>query len=115
MEADDVFEIIDSQVLEDAPKEEIRQMANLAQRCLNLTGRNRPTMKEVAMVLEGIQKPERAAFTVQQNHEEVEYVRTEFIEPWDVASTSTGSALDRTASSGTSLLQELPLLSLGSH
>ncbi|GMN69957.1 hypothetical protein TIFTF001_039002 [Ficus carica] len=115
MEADDVFEIIDSQVLEDAPKEEIRQMANLAQRCLNLTGRNRPTMKEVAMVLEGIQKPERAAFTVQQNHEEVEYVRTEFIEPWDVASTSTGSALDRAASTGASLLQELPLLSFGSH
>ncbi|GMN29051.1 hypothetical protein TIFTF001_041260 [Ficus carica] len=105
MEADNVFEIIDSQVFEDASKEEIIQMANLAQRCLNLTGRNRPTMKEVAMVLERIQKPERAAFTIQQNHEEVEYVRTEFIEPWDVTSTSTISALDITTSTGASLLQ----------
>ena len=50
-------------------------------------------MKEVAMVLEGIQKPARVAFTVQQNHEEVEYFNTEFIEHWDAASTSTGSAL----------------------
>ncbi|EXB36717.1 Wall-associated receptor kinase-like 9 [Morus notabilis] len=112
MEADNLFDIIDSQVLEDAPKEEIRQIANLAQRCLNINGRNRPTMKEVSMELEGIQKPDRTASIARQNHEENEFIRTEFMEPWDVASTSAGSALDKTTSTRSSLLQELPLLSL---
>ncbi|XP_057998157.1 wall-associated receptor kinase-like 2 [Hevea brasiliensis] len=36
-------------------EEEIIEVANLAKRCLNLNGKKRPTMKEVAMELEGIQ------------------------------------------------------------
>lgn len=44
-----LFDIIDVQVLEDAPKEEIAKVAEISQRCLNVKGRNRPTMKEVAM------------------------------------------------------------------
>ncbi|GMN69442.1 hypothetical protein TIFTF001_038494 [Ficus carica] len=70
MEAGSLFEIVDSQVLEDAPKKEIRAVANLAQRCLNFTGRNRPTMREVAMELDKIQKPDRASSSVQSNHDE---------------------------------------------
>ncbi|KAL8470886.1 hypothetical protein ACS0TY_033457 [Phlomoides rotata] len=36
-------------------EEEISRIAELARRCLNLNGRRRPTMKEVAVELEGIQ------------------------------------------------------------
>ncbi|XP_062081434.1 wall-associated receptor kinase-like 1 [Humulus lupulus] len=47
-----LFDILDAQVVKDAPKEEILIVANLAQKCLHLSGRNRPTMKEVAKELE---------------------------------------------------------------
>ncbi|KAL5581550.1 hypothetical protein UlMin_013992 [Ulmus minor] len=108
MEEDRLFEILEAQVIR-GPKEEIVVVANLAKRCLDLNGRKRPTMKEVAMELEGIHNLERASVKELQNCEEVEYVRTELIEPWDVASTSTGSDLHNDGRA--SLLQELPLLS----
>ncbi|EXC08255.1 Wall-associated receptor kinase-like 9 [Morus notabilis] len=78
MEEDVLFNISDAQVLEDAPKEEIIIVAKIAERCLNLNGRNRPTMNEVAMELEGIiQKSKRSAtFEAQRNYDEDEYIRT---------------------------------------
>lgn len=110
MQQDRLFDILDDQVSE-GPRDEIMVVANIANRCLNLNGRKRPTMKEVTVELEGIQMSERASDHVQhQHHEEVEYFRTEQIEPWDVVSTSIGSALD---SSGDR--HELPLLSFTSH
>jgi serine/threonine protein kinase len=54
MEDDRLFDIIDAQVKGDCTEEEAIAIANLAKRCLNLNGRNRPTMREVAMELEGI-------------------------------------------------------------
>ncbi|XP_022870459.1 wall-associated receptor kinase-like 1 [Olea europaea var. sylvestris] len=46
--------ILDIQVLEQDKIEELNAVAKLAQRCLNLNGKKRPTMKEVAMELESI-------------------------------------------------------------
>ncbi|KAK3000157.1 hypothetical protein RJ639_022645 [Escallonia herrerae] len=48
-----LIKIFDPQVL-DGTKEELVAVANLARRCLNLNGENRPAMKEVATELEGI-------------------------------------------------------------
>ncbi|KAF8007065.1 hypothetical protein BT93_K1156 [Corymbia citriodora subsp. variegata] len=56
MEENRLLDIVDAQVLKEGNKEEIASVANLAKRCLNLNGRNRPTMKEVAMELERIKK-----------------------------------------------------------
>ncbi|XP_048139034.1 wall-associated receptor kinase-like 1 [Rhodamnia argentea] len=56
MEENRLFDMVDPQVLKEDKKEEIESVANLAKRCLNLNGRNRPTMREVAMELEGIRK-----------------------------------------------------------
>lgn len=70
------------------------QVANLVKRCLNLSGKQRPTMKEVAAELKAI-RASQMDIKLQQNHEEVEYMRTEVIEPWDV--TSTGSTIDSIA------------------
>ncbi|KAL5789436.1 hypothetical protein ACOSQ2_004324 [Xanthoceras sorbifolium] len=77
-----LFDIFDPEVIK-GKNEEIMIVANLAKRCLNLNGKNRPPMKEVAMVLEGIQASKKES-NVQQNREEVEYVRTEVIEHWDI-------------------------------
>ncbi|XP_048139035.1 wall-associated receptor kinase-like 1 [Rhodamnia argentea] len=71
MEENCLFDIVDAQVLKEGKKEEIASVANLAKRCLNLNGRNRPPMKEVAMELEGIRKLQHAS-GVQLNQEDRE-------------------------------------------
>ncbi|KAB1199780.1 Wall-associated receptor kinase-like 8 [Morella rubra] len=55
MEENNLLNIIDNRVLEDGEKEEIIVVANLTRRCLNVSGRERPTMKEVATELEAVQ------------------------------------------------------------
>ncbi|BFG25724.1 hypothetical protein CerSpe_119980 [Prunus speciosa] len=108
MQLDRLFEILDAEVVKGGSKADIILVANLARRCLNLSGRKRPTMREVTAELEGIQMLEKTS-NGGQNYEEVEYVRTDSIEPWDVASSSTGTGpgLDGGPSSS---LHEIPLL-----
>ncbi|KAK3015592.1 hypothetical protein RJ639_007401 [Escallonia herrerae] len=93
-----VFDIIDARVAKDGEKEEIRGVANLAKRCLNLDGRRRPTMKEVAMELERLRMSNGKA-TIQQDYEEVEYIAAEPSERWDATATSTQSFVNHSASS----------------
>ncbi|KAF7849642.1 hypothetical protein BT93_L0440 [Corymbia citriodora subsp. variegata] len=71
MEQNHLFDIMDAQVLKEGKKEEIVSVANLAKRCLHLNGRSRPTMKEVAMELEGIRKLQNPS-GIQQNQEDRE-------------------------------------------
>ncbi|KAM5571829.1 hypothetical protein ABKV19_012085 [Rosa sericea] len=80
-------DILDAQVVKDGRKEEIVAVANLAKRCLNLNGRRRPTMKEVAVELEGIQLSVEGLGHVQEELAEVGYVPThEITEAWDTRS-----------------------------
>ncbi|KAK2995140.1 hypothetical protein RJ640_002809 [Escallonia rubra] len=69
-EENPLFKIFDPQVL-DGRKEELVAVANLARRCLNLDGENRPAMKEVATILEGIGMSSNKSSTVQTNFQEV--------------------------------------------
>jgi serine/threonine protein kinase len=101
VDENNLFDIIDSQVLKEGKKEEIIAVANLVKRCLNLNGKKRPTMKEVAMELESIQMLQKSP-NLQQNYEELEYVQAEMHGPWDVVTSSTIS---------TSSVDAQPLLS----
>ena len=56
MEEDCLFDIVDARVAKEGEREAITMFANLAKRCLNLSGKRRPAMKEVASVLEDIQR-----------------------------------------------------------
>ncbi|XP_044954429.1 wall-associated receptor kinase 3-like [Hordeum vulgare subsp. vulgare] len=47
-------EIVATQVLEEATNEEINDVANLAETCLQLRGEERPTMKQVEMKLQSV-------------------------------------------------------------
>ncbi|KAK3436929.1 hypothetical protein EUGRSUZ_C01596 [Eucalyptus grandis] len=51
-----LFEIIDPMVLNEGNPEEIMEVAMLANQCLTVKGEDRPTMKEVAMELEGLMR-----------------------------------------------------------
>ncbi|KAK9950157.1 hypothetical protein M0R45_005659 [Rubus argutus] len=59
MQEDRLFNILDARVANEGSKEDIMIVANLARRCLNLNGRNRPTMREVITELEAIKMSNR--------------------------------------------------------
>ena len=59
VEQNNLFDIIDSQILKEGKKKDIIVVTNLAIRCLNLNGKKRPTMKEVAMEFEAIQMSQK--------------------------------------------------------
>ncbi|KAA8535634.1 hypothetical protein F0562_030637 [Nyssa sinensis] len=94
MKENNLFEILDPQVLKEAKKEELVAVASLAKRCLHLNGRKRPTMKEVAGELEGIRISQGGSTIDQQNYEEAECITIEMNEAWDTTSTSTKSCFD---------------------
>ncbi|KAF8404142.1 hypothetical protein HHK36_009022 [Tetracentron sinense] len=102
-----LFDILDARVVTEGGKEELIAVSNLAKRCLNLNGKKRPTMKEVAMDLEGM-RMYQGNLPVQQNHQQVECYITETSGPWDACSTSTGYA--SLENSATSPLDTKPLL-----
>ncbi|GJY07084.1 ribonuclease H-like domain-containing protein [Tanacetum coccineum] len=49
MEEGCVMSILDAIVIKEGTRDELMAVSNLAMRCLNLNGKNRPTMKEVAL------------------------------------------------------------------
>ncbi|KAG2711410.1 hypothetical protein I3760_04G075600 [Carya illinoinensis] len=89
-----LFNILDNQVLKEMEKEKIIAVANLAKRCLNLKGRKRPTMREVAMELEANQMSQKLASNLQHKYGEIEDVKTEISEQCDIVSISTTSSMD---------------------
>ncbi|KAJ1404803.1 Serine/threonine-protein kinase, active site [Sesbania bispinosa] len=54
-----LHQILDNEIVSDANVEHIIEVANLAKRCLRLKGEERPSMKEVALELEGIRTVEK--------------------------------------------------------
>lgn len=103
MESNCLFDILDPQVVKQGEREDVLMVASLARSCLRLNGKERPTMKEVTVVLERIKKSEN--LTVEQENE---YDRNEVMgAPWDVTSASTISSFDIGAPSS---LDEKPLL-----
>ncbi|KAG6657214.1 wall-associated receptor kinase-like 10 [Carya illinoinensis] len=94
MEGNNLFNILDNQVLKEMEKGKIIAIANLAKRCLNLKGKKRPTMREVAMELEANQMSQKLASNLQQKYGEIEDVKTEIFEQYDVVSMSTTSSMD---------------------
>ncbi|XP_034681012.1 wall-associated receptor kinase-like 1 [Vitis riparia] len=80
MKEDHLSDLLDAQVVKEGMKEDINEIAFLARRCINLNGKKRPTMMEVAMELERIRK-RQGDFRAQENSKEIEYNTTELIGP----------------------------------
>ncbi|KAK9062326.1 hypothetical protein SSX86_019512 [Deinandra increscens subsp. villosa] len=70
MKEDRVMSIFDAKVVKEGTTDDLLALANLAMRCLNLNGKSRPTMKEVAMELETI-RTSHVPSTVQTKFEHV--------------------------------------------
>ena len=70
-----LFEILEKHIAKEGKAEHLREVANLAKRCLSLKGEDRPTMKEVATELEGLRKVEMHSWVnVDSNLEETEFL-----------------------------------------
>ncbi|KAK8604894.1 hypothetical protein V6N13_082360 [Hibiscus sabdariffa] len=54
LKQDRLSKIVDDGVVKEAKIEQVKEVAKLAKRCLRVKGEERPTMKEVAMELEGL-------------------------------------------------------------
>ncbi|XVF86291.1 hypothetical protein PTKIN_Ptkin18bG0028100 [Pterospermum kingtungense] len=102
MQENRLFDIVDTRIMQDSVHEEIDATAKLAYRCLRLSGKNRPTMKEVAAELERISLLQKGS-NVQPTHEELEYGITDMNYTWGAASISTSSASDTGAGSSLEL------------
>ncbi|KAM7481452.1 hypothetical protein LguiB_006035 [Lonicera macranthoides] len=83
-----LFDILDARIQKEGVKEEITKVANLARRCLNSSGRKRPTMTEVTLELEGSRIPNGASF-VNELDEEDGYDIIELAGHSETCSTST--------------------------
>nr|XP_011471049.1 PREDICTED: wall-associated receptor kinase-like 10 [Fragaria vesca subsp. vesca] len=108
MEENFLFDILDAEVMKGGKKEEITAVANLAKRCLNMKGKKRPSMKEIAIELEEILMSSKSSDV--ERIAELEYLQREMTEAWDVVPTSIGSHLDTSSS-----LEVQSLLSFKSH
>ncbi|KAK3002704.1 hypothetical protein RJ639_019288 [Escallonia herrerae] len=98
MEENCLHDILDKRVAKEGTKEQITKVANLAKGCLNLNGRKRPTMKEVAMELEGLPKSQ-AAPSGQLHYQEEDECTIDMEETWPnmpLANSSSTSSLDIT-------------------
>ncbi|KAL4578115.1 hypothetical protein LXL04_014231 [Taraxacum kok-saghyz] len=89
MEEGRVMSIFDAMVVKEGSRNELLALANLAMRCLNFSGKNRPTMKQVFIELEGI-RLSHVPSTVENNFAYVE-LRLTYGE-----STSTSTIFDHT-------------------
>nr|XP_043637106.1 wall-associated receptor kinase 2-like [Erigeron canadensis] len=56
VEENRLFEIVEPRLLREGTLEQLQAIGNLVKRCLTSKGRDRPTMKEVAVELEGMRK-----------------------------------------------------------
>ncbi|XP_011077536.1 wall-associated receptor kinase 2 [Sesamum indicum] len=72
MKENRLFQIVEPRILREGSLEQLQAVGELVKRCLNLRGEERPTMKEVAMELEGLRRNTKHPWTQQENTEENE-------------------------------------------
>lgn len=107
MEENHLLDIVEAGLIKQSQEEEILGVANLAKRCLNSNGRNRPTMKEVAMELERIRAQHVNPSTLEQNHHPIDHVRTRSIRAWHDFSMPVRSETQTTSSEFQLLMHSL--------
>ncbi|RZC75455.1 hypothetical protein C5167_050943 [Papaver somniferum] len=91
-----VLELIDAQVAEDGNLEQILAVAALAQKCLKLKSKERPSMQQIAANLQGLRRVDPSGWNHRPNHNTVTaYLTSEAIDLYSTPLSSTdGSSLE---------------------
>ncbi|RWR78978.1 putative wall-associated receptor kinase-like protein 16 [Cinnamomum micranthum f. kanehirae] len=66
-----LFQVLENRIVDEGGVDQLVAVAELAKRCLKVKGEERPSMKEVAMELEGLKRAVEHPW-VQKNHEETQ-------------------------------------------
>uniref|UniRef100_A0A5B7A2V7 Putative wall-associated receptor kinase 2-like n=1 Tax=Davidia involucrata TaxID=16924 RepID=A0A5B7A2V7_DAVIN len=104
---DRLFQVLEDRIVQEGDAEQLKEVANLAKRCLRVKGEERPTMKEVAVELEGLRMMEKHPWVnVGLNSEETVHLLTEQLD-----SSNYGASGDRTA--GYDSMKNEVLISVG--
>ncbi|XP_059631722.1 wall-associated receptor kinase 2-like [Cornus florida] len=75
LKGDRLFEVLERSIVHEENTEQLKEVAILAKRCLRVNGEERPTMKEVAMELEGLKMMEKHPWVNDElKSEETEYL-----------------------------------------
>ncbi|KAJ0086739.1 hypothetical protein Patl1_08221 [Pistacia atlantica] len=72
MEKNHLYQILENHIVNDENKEQLREMAELARRCLSVKGEERPPMRELAMELKGLRMMHKHSWDNAVNPEETE-------------------------------------------
>ncbi|KAG6791207.1 hypothetical protein POTOM_000319 [Populus tomentosa] len=105
-----IVDILDERLMGQDRDEEVIAVANLARRCLNLNGRKRPTMREVAIELEQI-RLSKGALYAQQSSKELENIRDEVPTVWEIAGPPTSVTIGDFRNGTAPSLDVQPLIS----
>ncbi|KAI8014132.1 Wall-associated receptor kinase 4 [Camellia lanceoleosa] len=93
MKENQLFEIVDEQVMNEANSDQLKEVAILAKRCLRVKGDERPTMKELAMELEGLRMTEKHPWVDEnKNSEETQYLLDQFSDAYGGGTSKNNSA-----------------------
>ncbi|KAL4308742.1 hypothetical protein GQ457_01G028690 [Hibiscus cannabinus] len=95
MKEDRLLEILDPRVVNDGNVEQLKEVAALARRCVRVKGEERPTMKEVAHELAGLQAmPKHPWSGSKLIGEEAEYLLGDLIDTYNDGATSSSMGYD---------------------
>ncbi|KAK8510589.1 hypothetical protein V6N12_055516 [Hibiscus sabdariffa] len=95
MKEDRLLEILDPRVVNDGNVEQLKEVAALARRCVRVKGEERPTMKEVAHELAGLQAmPKHPWSGSKLIGEEAEYLLGDLIGTYNDGATSSSMGYD---------------------
>ncbi|KAK4490051.1 hypothetical protein RD792_000705 [Penstemon davidsonii] len=93
-----LFDVLDDGIVREENKEQLIQVANLAQVCLNRKGKDRPTMKQVAMELGGLKRDGKHPWAPENEHnyksQEMEYLLDDGSNSKDDYGNSTSAGYD---------------------
>ncbi|KAK9673397.1 hypothetical protein RND81_12G165100 [Saponaria officinalis] len=78
MENSRLLDMLDARIIDEGKENEFMAVAELARKCLNMNGKLRPTMKEIAVQLDGIRSAEMPILT-DLRREETNHAITEVI------------------------------------
>ncbi|KAG8388356.1 hypothetical protein BUALT_Bualt02G0117300 [Buddleja alternifolia] len=94
METNRIETILDGRVSEEGRKEEVFNVARLAQGCLNLKGKYRPTMKDVSTELESIRRTTMPSTVEAESQEAKSLMLSDFECTWTTSSSTFNSDVD---------------------
>ncbi|GMI78370.1 wall-associated kinase 2 [Hibiscus trionum] len=95
MKEDRLLDVLDPRVLNDENVEQLKEVAGLARRCVRMKGEERPTMKEVAHELTGLQAmPKHPWSESKLMGEEAEYLLGDLNSTYDDGATSSTMGYD---------------------